>query len=86
MNEPTTAAEYLIRNCKIAVDCKTKWGKLPDDGIQGIRFCEACQTEVHLCKSSLELMEAMMLNQCVAIELRNVKRQMFMGLVTPIDD
>jgi hypothetical protein len=84
MNMTATAAEYLIRNCKVAVDCKAKWEELPDDGIQGIRFCEACQTEVHLCQTSTELMDAMVQNQCVAIELRNDKRQMFMGLVKPI--
>ena len=86
MNMTTTAAEYLIRNCKVAVDCKTKWDELPDDGIHGIRFCEACQIEVHLCQSPKELMDAMLQDQCVAIEILNDKRQMFIGLVRPITD
>jgi hypothetical protein len=84
MDMTTTAAEYLIRNCKIAVDCAARWEDLIDDGIHGIRFCDACQKEVHLCQSPEALMEAMVENQCVAIELRNDKRQMFMGLVLPI--
>lgn len=80
----TTAAEYLIRNCTIGFKCEARWESLHDDGINGMRFCDACQKEVHLCKSSDDLMTAMIHEQCVAIEIRNDKREMFIGLIRPI--
>ncbi len=78
-----TVNEYLIRNCSIAYECKTKWEDLPNDGISGLRFCEACKKEVHLCVTASDLMESMRRDHCVAIEISGDKKKMFMGLLRP---
>jgi hypothetical protein len=77
-----SANEYLVRNCTIAYQCNTKWENLTDDGIEGVRFCEKCEKEVHLCVSDAEVIDSIRRNLCIAVEIaKSNKSQWFMGSV-----
>ena len=60
-------SKSLIRNCQFKFKCKQQWGSLiPTDDIK-VRNCKECDRTVHLCDNDVELIEAMKLDQCVAI-------------------
>ena len=65
-----------IRNCKFAYRCDRKWEDLgrhyqnnkkllPDD----VRYCDECEKAVYKITSDKELVKAIKLNRCVAIEI-----------------
>lgn len=65
-----------IRNCKFAYRCDRKWEELdrhyknnknplPDD----VRYCGECEKAVYKITDDKELIKAIKLNRCVAIEI-----------------
>lgn len=56
-----------IRNCTFAFKCEAKWEDLELLDYDDIRFCNACQNEVHFCHNDEDLVKNIHLNRCVAI-------------------
>lgn len=65
-----------IRNCKFAYRCDRKWEELdhhyknnnnplPDD----VRYCDECEKAVYKITDDKELIKAIKLDRCVAIEI-----------------
>ena len=65
-----------IRNCKFSYRCDRKWedlhhhyknnkNLLPDD----VRYCDKCEKAVYKITDDKELIKAIKLNRCVAIEI-----------------
>ncbi len=61
-------SDLTIRNCVFAFKCTAKWEELDETADDSIKFCQECQKEVHYCSDDDELVTAVRLNRCVAIE------------------
>lgn len=61
-------SNLTIRNCVFAFKCAAVWDELEDTADESIKFCQDCQKEVHYCADDDELVVAVRLNRCVAIE------------------
>ena len=64
LSEPEN--KISIRNCRFAFKCDKKWGDLDATEEDSIRFCNACEKEVHFCEDDEELARNIRLNRCVA--------------------
>lgn len=58
-------SEKNIRNCPWGYSCTKKWDDLIATSEEDIRFCNACQKEVHWVDDREELAECVLLNRCV---------------------
>lgn len=58
-----------IRNCQFRFQCPKSWDALQQTDDLTIRYCEQCQRTVHYCKTPTELQEAIVKDQCVAVEI-----------------
>lgn len=58
-----------IRNCPFAFRCDRKWSALKATRDPDVRFCGDCQREVFRCHTDEELVQAVALNRCVAIQV-----------------
>jgi len=58
-----------IRNCTFAFKCDKRWEDLKQGSDPDIRFCGACQRNVHFCHTADQLKKAIILNRCVTIEI-----------------
>ena len=47
-----------IENCRVKFGCNQQWDNLADQGNQDVRFCTACQEDVHWCDSPSEVIKA----------------------------
>jgi hypothetical protein len=56
-----------LRNCDFAFKCDAQWEEMGKTGVDKVRFCNACQKEVHQCETDDELIRAIRSNLCVAI-------------------
>jgi hypothetical protein len=61
-------SDLTIRNCLFSFKCTAIWEELEDTSEESIRFCQDCQKEVHYCADDDELISAVRLNRCIAIE------------------
>jgi hypothetical protein len=61
-------SDLTIRNCLFSFKCTANWEELEDTSEESIRFCQDCQKEVHYCADDDELISAVRLNRCIAIE------------------
>ncbi len=61
-------SDQTIRNCIFAFKCSAIWEELDETVDDSIRFCQDCQKEVHYCANDDELVAAVRLNRCVAID------------------
>ncbi len=61
----------MIRNCTFAYKCETKWENLEQIDYEDVRFCNACQKEVHFCQTDEDLVKNIYLNRCVAFYRNN---------------
>ena len=76
--------QYEIRNCVFAYKCEADWETLEDINKEKIRFCHACEKEVHFCEDDKELTSAIRDNFCVAFERVEKNRIVkLMGLIRP---
>ena len=74
-----------IRNCSWGYKCEKTWGSLIVSDNYTIRFCDACEKEVYLCKTKRELADSVLLNRCVAFSSRLLKASDALA-ATNIDD
>lgn len=57
-----------ILNCKFAFRCGQTWGALKAvQGVPGVKYCERCESAVHLCRSAEEFEEHASRGHCVAL-------------------
>lgn len=76
--------QYELRNCTFAYKCEADWELLEDTNKEKIRYCNACEKEVHFCENDKELTEAIRDNFCVAFErIEKNKLVKLMGLIKP---
>jgi hypothetical protein len=80
-----TASTSPIRNCSWGYKCEKTWGSLIVTDSDTIRFCDACEKEVYLCKTKRELADSVLLNRCVAFSSRLLKASDALA-ATNIDD
>lgn len=59
-----------IRNCEFRFQCPKTWDALKPMKKATERFCDQCQRTVHYCKTKAELHDAIVKNQCVAVEVK----------------
>jgi hypothetical protein len=62
-----TTTQGNIRNCPWGFKCEKTWAGLIATDTENIRFCDACDKEVHLCDTKEELADSVLLNRCVAV-------------------
>jgi len=57
-----------IRNCEFKFLCDKRWNDLDQiEGVEKVRFCAKCQTEVHFIDDAWDLALALDKDWCVAI-------------------
>jgi len=61
-------SQGYIRNCSWGYKCEKKWEALESTSISSIRFCGACEREVHRCDNRDDLVQNVLLNRCVYFE------------------
>ena len=59
-----------IRNCEFRFQCPKTWDALTRTEKPTVRFCDQCQRTVHYCRTKTQLHEAIVKNQCVAVEIQ----------------
>jgi hypothetical protein len=59
-----------IRNCEFRFQCPKTWDDLQPTEKSTVRFCDSCQKTVHYCCTQAELHDAIVKNQCVAVEVK----------------
>ena len=78
-----------LRNCIFGFKCNQKWETLNATSVNGIKFCDDCQREVHLVEDLRSLEEAIILNRCVAIstlsDKNEIVREVTVGMVEAFD-
>ena len=80
-------SDLTIRNCIFAFKRNAVWEDLEDTQDESIKFCQDCQKEVHYCADDEELVAAVRLNRCIAIERDPGGRwpeNVEMGLIRPL--
>ena len=55
-----------IRNCAWGYKCDKTWDGLIVTDNSDIRFCDACDKQVYMCRTEQELASSVLLNRCVA--------------------
>lgn len=58
-----------IRNCEFRFQCPKTWDALKPTEKRRVRFCESCQRTEHDCTTQTQLYDAIVKNQCVAVEI-----------------
>lgn len=63
INPPIT---HQFLHCEMEFDCPKDWFKLTLTNKAGIKYCETCNTNVHLCQTQDELNHAINEGLCIA--------------------
>jgi hypothetical protein len=64
-----------IRNCPLAFECTRRWRQLAAvEGEPSVRYCQACETTVHLCRTDAAYRQHRLKGHCVALELEDSHR------------
>ena len=68
-----TSHPIKIRNCTFGFSCEEKWEDMKNASFDNdsLKFCGKCEKNVYLVVNSEELLQAIELNHCVAIEVRD---------------
>lgn len=61
---PQDKQEFI--NCELAFKCTKDWFELEPTDKAGIKYCNQCEEDVHLCTTQEELDDAMKHKYCVA--------------------
>ena len=56
-----------MKNCIFKFECEQQWSDLTEIRDQRVRFCEVCESDVHLCETNDEIARAIREDLCVAI-------------------
>ena len=57
-----------IRNCIFGFKCTANWNTMKLTSDKAVRHCKSCEKDVYLISTKEELLEAINLNRCIAIE------------------
>lgn len=71
--------EQEISNCRFAFKCTKTWESLSEiDSSPSVRYCDECETAVHLCTSEKEFVEHAKKNHCISyqVETKTITIQM----------
>jgi hypothetical protein len=77
-------SKLTLRNCKFKFKCTQTWEGLEKTDDDTARRCNSCHEWVYLVKTDKRLVEAIKLNQCVAIEKEPEK--IYVGSVRPPEE
>lgn len=72
-----------ILNCPMEYICSKSWNELQMTDDLNIKFCNACNKEVHLCEDALDLEVALEQNLCIAFQNQleiKLERRMTLGI------
>lgn len=58
-----------LRNCIFGFKCAAKWEDMLETGNQNIRHCDLCNKNVYYTSDKNDLLMAIELNRCVAIDV-----------------
>lgn len=58
----------FIRNCAWGYSCDKKWDALRETDDKKVKFCDACEREVHMSLTPEELAKNVSLNRCVSFK------------------
>jgi hypothetical protein len=75
-----------IRNCEFRFQCPKTWDSLQTTEKLTVRFCPNCQRTVHYCVNKTQLYDAIVKNQCVAVEIKekpNASVRLMLGDISP---
>jgi hypothetical protein len=62
-------AQPAIERCTFELDCPKRWSELEPTDNDGVRFCSACDKDVHYCVSVAEAKAHARNGACVALDL-----------------
>jgi len=66
-----------LENCRVKFGCNQRWDNLTDQGKEGVRFCSACEEDVHWCNSPDDVIKAKSKGWCVAF--KTLEREVLLG-------
>ena len=77
-----------IRNCSWGYKCEKTWDDLLalDVDRTDHRYCDACEKNVHLCKTADELSTSVLLNRCVAFHPKLVDQLGALAATSELED
>jgi hypothetical protein len=68
-NEDPSPHTKEIRNCEFRLRCPKTWDSLTHTDNRRIRHCKTCDRHVFYCRTPYELRDAILKDQCVAVEV-----------------
>ena len=77
-------SKLTLRNCKFRFKCAQTWEALEKTDVATTRKCNVCHEYVYFVESDKRLLEAIKLNQCVAIAKEPL--EIFVGSLRPLDE
>lgn len=74
-----------LRNCEFGFKCTVNWDELTPSDDKFVRHCGSCEKNVYYISEPEEMMEAIKLNRCVAIN-DDSKMHVLMGKIASYTD
>lgn len=75
-----------IRNCSWGYKCEKTWDDLLAIDRTDHRYCDACEKNVYLCKTTEELSTSVLLNRCVAFHPKLVDQLGALAATSELED
>lgn len=72
----------MIRNCNFILECPARWEELGPTDQENVRYCDACQRKVFMCRTEEELRARIEQNDCVAVTLLDRRKRLGYPRVT----
>jgi uncharacterized protein (TIGR02996 family) len=66
-------AQPAIERCSFELECPKRWSELATTDHDGVRFCNACEKNVHYCVSVAEAKAHARNGSCVALDLTSAR-------------
>ena len=66
--DPLYDGNIRIRNCIYGLKCDQSWDEMTLTKKENVRFCGNCEKEVFFVEKKGQLLKAIQLNRCVAID------------------
>ena len=76
-------SKLTLRNCKFKFKCTQTWESLEETNIATTKHCNVCHEWVYLVETDKRLVEAIKLNQCVAIKK---ELEIYVGSIRPPEE
>jgi hypothetical protein len=68
VTDPLDDSDIRIRNCIYGFKCDQSWDEMTLTKKENVRFCGNCEKEVFFVEKKGQLLKAIQLNRCVAID------------------